>query len=312
MAETLLLIEDEKLLGEELVRHLQREGWEVKLADNLGTARRFLFDDDLSPLVVLSDMNLPDGNALDLLEEAHEKIRGVEWLFLTGFGTVADSVRALRLGAYDFLEKPCAMERLDLVIAAAARSARAQRRIREATHNEHEAHRIDAFVGSSEAATAARELLDRLSRVPFSALIIGGETGTGKGSRHPHPPPLRHPLRRTADRTQLRGSPPRTSRIRTLRARSRRVHGSPETTAGPGRASAQGNSFPGRDLGDGSRPPGEIAQDDRRPTAAAPGQREGNPGRRTDRRCEQSKPTGSRIRRPVSGKISSTGSRYST
>ena len=181
MAETLLLIEDEKLLGEELVRHLQREGWEVKLADNLGTARRFLFDDDLSPLVVLSDMNLPDGNALDLLEEAREKTRSAEWLFLTGFGTVADSVRALRLGAYDFLEKPCAMERLDLVIAAAARSARAQRRIREATHNEHEAHRIDAFVGSSEAATAARELLDRLSRVPFSALIIGGETGTGKG-----------------------------------------------------------------------------------------------------------------------------------
>lgn len=181
MTDTLLLIEDERLLGEELARHLDRKGWDVTLADNLGAARKLLLNDGLDPLVVLSDMNLPDGNALDLLEETHQKTRSVEWLFLTGFGTVAESVRALRLGAYDFLEKPCPMERLDLVIAAAGRSARAQRRIREATRNAHAAHGTEAFVGSSEAATAARELLGRLATVPFSALIIGGETGTGKG-----------------------------------------------------------------------------------------------------------------------------------
>ena len=99
MADTLLLIEDEPLLGTELARHFRREGWEVVLRTDLASARGALLEDDLEPLVVLSDMNLPDGNALDLLEEIRQHGRSGEWLFLTGYGTVADSVRALRLGA---------------------------------------------------------------------------------------------------------------------------------------------------------------------------------------------------------------------
>jgi len=181
MADTLLLIEDEKLLGQELVRHFEREGWAVTHVADIGAARQRLLEEELDPLVVLSDMNLPDGNALDFLEEVRERTSAGEWLFLTGFGTVADSVRALRLGAYDFLEKPCPLERLDLVVAAAARSARAQRRIREASEGEVAAFGFEAFVGSSAAAREVRELLARLARVPFSALVIGGETGTGKG-----------------------------------------------------------------------------------------------------------------------------------
>lgn len=182
MPDTLLLIEDEKLLGSELARHFRSGGWHVVLAETLADARRALVDDDLAPLVVLSDMNLPDGTALDLLEDVRNHTQHVgEWIFLTGYGTVADSVRALRLGAVDFLEKPCSTERLDLVIASAARSARAQRRLKEQSHQLVEAYSVEAFVGRSEIARHARELLQKLTQVPFSALVIGGETGTGKG-----------------------------------------------------------------------------------------------------------------------------------
>jgi two-component system response regulator AtoC len=181
MADTLLLIEDEALLGTELARHFRREGWEVVLCTDLASARRVLMDDDIEPLVVLSDMNLPDGNALDLLEEVRQHGRSGEWLFLTGYGTVTDSVRALRLGAFDFLEKPCDQKRLDLVVAGAARSARAQRRLRDQALQEHHNYSIDAFIGESAAAAAARDVLRKLTQVPFSALIIDGETGTGKG-----------------------------------------------------------------------------------------------------------------------------------
>ena len=73
MADTLLLIEDEALLGAELARHFRREGWEVVLAPDLAAARRALLDDELAPLVVLSDMQLPDGNALDLLAEVRDR-----------------------------------------------------------------------------------------------------------------------------------------------------------------------------------------------------------------------------------------------
>ena len=181
MADSLLLIEDEALLGSELARHFRREGWEVVLAPDLASARRVLHDDELAPLVVVSDMQLPDGNALDLLAEVRDR-RGVgEWIFLTGYGSVADSVRALRLGAYDFLEKPCDQKRLDLIVAGAARSSRAQRQLAEAARQQHQSFPVDAFVGRSAAAASVREVLRKLSEVPFSALVIGGETGTGKG-----------------------------------------------------------------------------------------------------------------------------------
>ena len=181
MADTLLLIEDEALLGAELARHFRRDGWEVVHCTDVAKARRALLEEDTTPLVVVSDMQLPDGNALDLLTEVRERRHRGEWIFLTGFGSVADSVRALRLGAYDFLEKPCDEKRLDLIVAGAARSARAQRQLDEHAVQQHQSYSVEAFLGTSSAAAAAREVLGKLSQVPFSALVIGGETGTGKG-----------------------------------------------------------------------------------------------------------------------------------
>jgi two-component system response regulator AtoC len=180
--DSLLLIEDEELLADELARHFRQQGLDVTAVRSLEKAEDHLLRQHLDPLVVVSDMSLPDGSALDLLEKIRsEGARTGEWLFLTAYGTVPDSVRALRLGAYDFLEKPCPSERLDLAVAGAARSARAQRRIRDQAAQEHARYGPDAFVGSSAKSQEVRHLLARLAQVPVSALIIEGETGTGKG-----------------------------------------------------------------------------------------------------------------------------------
>jgi len=181
MADTLLIIEDEELLGSELARHYQKQGWEVARVRTLEEARGVLFGKMLEPLVVLSDMALPDGNALDVLESARERSLGGEWILLTAYGTVPDSVRALRLGAYDFLEKPCPHERLDLVVSGATRSARAQRRLQDQAAQRNLRYTPEAMKGSSAATQQVRALIQKLSQVPLSALVIGGETGTGKG-----------------------------------------------------------------------------------------------------------------------------------
>ncbi|MFI3180567.1 MAG: sigma-54 dependent transcriptional regulator [Methylococcales bacterium] len=181
MIKTLLIIEDEKLLGYELSRHYKQLGWEVVLATTLKEARELLISKKIDPLLILSDMNLPDGNALDFMASMKKYVGSTEWLFLTGFGNVPDSVRALRLGAYDFLEKPCDLDRLDLVITSASRSAAMSRRLIEQSLQGHRRYSVDAFVGHSEKAQEVRKLLTKLTKVSFSALIIGGETGTGKG-----------------------------------------------------------------------------------------------------------------------------------
>ncbi|MDO9214628.1 MAG: sigma-54 dependent transcriptional regulator [Methylococcales bacterium] len=181
MIETLLIIEDEKLLGMELSRHYRQLGWEVVLASTLAEAKTILFKKRIEPLLILSDMNLPDGNALDFMETNKKQVHYAEWLFLTGYGNVPDSVRALRLGAYDFLEKPCDLDRLDLIVASAARSASIQRRVIDQTKQEHRRYSPKAYLGHSQQAQNIRQLLTKLTEVPFSALIIGGESGTGKG-----------------------------------------------------------------------------------------------------------------------------------
>lgn len=181
MIETLLIIEDEKLLGSELSRHYRTLGWDVVLADSLAAAKTLLLNMSIEPLLILSDMNLLDGNALDFMEELKAQVSYAEWLFLTGYGSVPDSVRALRLGAYDFLEKPCDLERLDLVVASAARSASIQRRVIDQTKQSYRRYSPEAYVGHSQQAQGIRQLLAKLTQVPFSALIIGGESGTGKG-----------------------------------------------------------------------------------------------------------------------------------
>ena len=181
MTNTMLIIEDEALLGAELARYFKKADWEVGIVNSLDQAETYLREQNLDPLVVLSDMNLPDGNALDLLEKLKPEIDSSEWIFLTGYGSVADSVRAVRLGAYDFIEKPCSLDRLNLLVEGAARSARAQRRVQQQTNARNNQYSIDSLLGSSPTMDTLRAMLRQISKVPFSSLIVSGETGTGKG-----------------------------------------------------------------------------------------------------------------------------------
>jgi DNA-binding NtrC family response regulator len=192
MANTILIIEDEALLAQEMERHFQRNKWRVIWASSLADARRLLCVQGINPLLVLSDMNMPDGNALDLLEEIG--VNDSEWIFLTGYGTVTDSVRALRLGAFDYLEKPVDFSHLDMVVAGAARSVRANRRLNDVTRQASQTYSLDSFLGKSQAVGEVREFISRLSAAPFKALIISGETGTGKGiaAKIMHHNSLRH------------------------------------------------------------------------------------------------------------------------
>jgi DNA-binding NtrC family response regulator len=181
MNDTILIIEDEVLLGRELQRYYARLGYETLWAADCGQARDILQNPDLRPLLILSDLSLPDGSGLDLLEETRNSLSDCEWVFLTGYGDVPDSVRALRLGAFDFLIKPCLQEQLDMVVRSAIRSAKAQRRILTDSVNAGKRYAPETFIGNSAITRQTGDMLRQLSQLPYSALILTGETGTGKG-----------------------------------------------------------------------------------------------------------------------------------
>lgn len=88
MIKSLLIIEDEPLLGSELQRHYSKLGWEAEWAKSLQEARQMLDGRSIDPMIILSDMSLPDGNALDLMESLRATGNHSEWIFLTGYGSV--------------------------------------------------------------------------------------------------------------------------------------------------------------------------------------------------------------------------------
>ena len=182
MSDSLLIIEDEALLGREMQRRFIKQGWDAVLTGSLAEARQQLVDEQLRPLVVLADMNLPDGNSLDLLADQQAENKSVgEWILLTAYGTIPDSVRALQLGAHDFLEKPVDEARLDLAVQRAARSSRAQRRLSYASASEAAKYPVEQFIGRSERAAETRHMLTQIAHADFSTLVLRGDTGTGKG-----------------------------------------------------------------------------------------------------------------------------------
>lgn len=179
MADSLLIIDSHQVEAAAIASRLRDQGWDVELVSDLREARGRLVGQGFEPLVTLADCALPDGSALDLLSELRHEGRRGEWVLLTTSDGVPESVRALRLGACDCLERPCDLARLETVLNDARHRAAAQSR-RENDPAEPR-YAPDAFVGRSDAAAEVRQLLSRLVQVPFRALVISGETGTGKG-----------------------------------------------------------------------------------------------------------------------------------
>ncbi|HBM90327.1 MAG TPA: sigma-54-dependent Fis family transcriptional regulator, partial [Rhodospirillaceae bacterium] len=177
----ILIIDDEAdicLLVEGL---LNDEGLKTRTASNAEkalaevTARR--------PSLIILDIWLQGSNmdGLQLLDRFVRDYPEVPVIMISGHGNIETAVGAIKRGAYDFIEKPCELKRLNLLVEGAARSARAQRRLDNQTQEQNNKYSIRMLVGKSKAIGLLREMVKQVAQVPFSSMIITGETGTGKG-----------------------------------------------------------------------------------------------------------------------------------
>ena len=168
---TLLIADDETNIRTSLEGALGREGYQVTTAASLAEARELLkqtFD------FVLLDVAFPDGNGLDLLAEIMGGTARTTVVMMSGHGTIETAVRATRLGAFDFVEKPLALEHLiqTLKNASAARAFATKDRASDEPW-------ALPIIGRS---SAIQDLLELIRRVgPSTArVLIMGEHGTGK------------------------------------------------------------------------------------------------------------------------------------
>lgn len=112
MSERVLIIEDEKNLGDTLSEYLSALGYECALAKDCKSAReRFR---ELSPEVILIDIGLPDGNGLELAAEFRRERKDFVLFFLSAQNDPEIRVQGLEIGAEDYITKPFALKELTL------------------------------------------------------------------------------------------------------------------------------------------------------------------------------------------------------
>ncbi|MGZ4777847.1 MAG: sigma-54-dependent transcriptional regulator [Thermoanaerobaculia bacterium] len=172
----LLLVEDEKLLRWSLRTRLQNAGHSVEEAATLAEAEHHLRLK--RPDLVLLDVNLPDGNGLDFLEHQQEKLWESGVIIFTADGRIEDAVRAMKLGAIDFLSKPIDYEEL-LRLIEKATARRRDRLEAESSRRSRDRQTRTRVVAES---AAMRDVLRLASTVAASpaTVLVHGETGVGK------------------------------------------------------------------------------------------------------------------------------------
>jgi two-component system C4-dicarboxylate transport response regulator DctD len=185
-----LLVEDDPavLLGTQ--QTLQLAGFEVEPFADAEAAIPSIFPD--VPAIIVCDVKLPGLDGLGLLAQARSIDRNLAVILVTGHGDVAMAVNAIRLGAYDFVEKPFPPDRLVEVARRAAENRRLILQVRALRTQLAGQCGIEAsIIGSSSAIRRVRQFVLNLADPPANVLIQG-ETGTGKEliarSLHQHSP----------------------------------------------------------------------------------------------------------------------------
>ncbi|MBM3506860.1 MAG: sigma-54-dependent Fis family transcriptional regulator [Alphaproteobacteria bacterium] len=181
----ILVIEDETMFARAVATCLQRAGHAVSVAGTLGEAGRHVAASAPEPPdVVILDMRLPDGDGFAFLSSLAEMGDAAPTVIVvTAYGDVTQAVRAMKMGAADYLKKPVDLDELLVTLDKVMRSARLRARLNYSRTRESHTADSSPLLGNS---TPLRELRKQIQTIagisgdtPPTVLLLG-ETGTGK------------------------------------------------------------------------------------------------------------------------------------
>ncbi len=175
---SLLVVDDEPDLCTLYELTLVREGYAIETAGSVAEAWALLqarsFD------AVITDLRLPDGSGLELLQRMDAAARSEKTIVITAYGSAQSAVEALKAGAYDYLTKPVDLRQFRGVVAAAVARAPAAARTRRRTEAPGGgATALQRLAGDSAAMQQVRALVAKVAR-SMAPVLLHGESGTGK------------------------------------------------------------------------------------------------------------------------------------
>jgi len=174
----IVIIEDDDGVRSALTKGLERNGYKVRAVDSAADGLKTIRG--RSPDLVLLDWRLPDADGLELLERIRRRRPDLPVIMMTGFSNVETAVRAMHLGAYDYVSKPFDLDQMMLVVRKALDARRVRSEVQPAAGRALDPFGFDRVVGESPLMLEAKHVLRRLAESDARTILLQGESGTGK------------------------------------------------------------------------------------------------------------------------------------
>lgn len=172
-----LIVDDEEVLSWSIENELKSLGAEVMRAASLSQALDRC--PKFNPDVAISDLRLPDGNGLELLKKWRKEIPSMPVILITAHGAVDSAVTALRLGAFDYLQKPFDLKDLTAAVHRACEVASLRQKVSRLEGAVKTSDPVQ-IIGRSSAMMTLTQQLRRVASSHADTVLICGDTGTGK------------------------------------------------------------------------------------------------------------------------------------
>ncbi len=174
MSASILIVDDEAAILTSLRSILEDEGYDVSVAGSGAEALKMYTTDP--PDLMMLDIWMPELDGLETLRRVKEFVPTAQVIMMSGHGSIETAVRAIKLGAYDYIEKPLSLENVTLRVKHALDQYRLEQENRTLKTKVQKKFEL---VGQSPAMQQLRQLIETAGPTN-SRVLIGGENGTGK------------------------------------------------------------------------------------------------------------------------------------
>jgi DNA-binding NtrC family response regulator len=186
MSGSILFIEDDEMLAENVCQYLRHTQWEVEVAHSAEAGLKKLAS--MHPDILLTDYRLPGKNGLEVIAEARMIDPHVKIIMMTGEGCVQIAVDAMKAGACDYVSKPMSLAALNIVLEKAIAQSKIEKKLTVLQRCQSRGLTVDAIIGESPPMQALkakiRQVLEAEKRInnvaDLPSILISGETGAGK------------------------------------------------------------------------------------------------------------------------------------